>query len=129
MTVDLWMLIASALLFFVLYGLIQGYAVIQLLGLSGAAGNRDDLTVATGWRGRIDRTVDNHSENLIVFAILVIVAHVSGEANDTTASGAMAFFAARVVHAVCYVVGFPWVRTVAWVGCVIGMAIILSQLF
>ena len=129
MTVDLWMLTASAMLFFVLYGAFQGFAVIQLLGLSGAAGNREDLTVATGWKGRVDRTVNNHSENLIVFAILVVVANLSGQANDMTAAGAVVFFAARVIHAVCYVVGFPWVRTLAWVGCVIGMAIILSQLF
>ena len=129
MTVDLWMLVASALLFFLLYGLVQGFAVIQLLGLSGAAGNRESVPVATGWKGRIDRTVDNHSENLIVFAILVVVAQVSSQANDVTAAGAVIFFAARVVHAVCYVAGLPWMRTVAWVGCVIGMATILSQLF
>ena len=129
MTVDLWMLVASALLFFVMYGLFQGSALIQLVGLAGAADNREDIPVATGWMGRINRTVDNHSDNLIVFAILVVVAHITGNANDVTAIGAIIFFAARVIHAVCYVAGLPWVRTLAWVTCAIGMATVLSQLF
>ena len=38
MTVDLWMLVGSTILFFLMYGLVQGYAAIQLLGLAGAAG-------------------------------------------------------------------------------------------
>jgi uncharacterized MAPEG superfamily protein len=129
MTVDLWMLVASTILFFLIYGLFQGFAVIQLVGLAGAAGNRDDIPLVTGWMGRINRTVDNHSDNLIVFATLVIVAHITGNANDVTAIGAITFFAARVLHAGCYIAGFAWMRTLTWVACVVGMATILSQLF
>ena len=129
MTVDLWLLVASAILFFVMYGLFQGFAVIQQVGLASAAGNREDLPVATGWKGRINRTVDNHSDNLVVFAILVVVAHITGNANEITATGVIVFFVARLVHAVCYILGLAWIRTFAWVACVIGMAIILSQIF
>ena len=129
MTVDLWALIASAILFFAMYGLFQGFAVIQLVGLASAAGNREEIPAATGWKGRINRTVDNHSDNLIVFAILVVVAHITGNANEITAAGAIVFLAAQLVHAVCYVLGVAWIRTFAWVASGIGMAIILSQLF
>ena len=129
MTVDLWMLVGSTILFFLMYGLVQGYAAIQLLGLAGAAGNREEMPVAAGWKGRVNRTVDNHSDNLIVFAILVVVAQISGHANELTAAGAILFFAARVIHAACYIAAVPVVRTPAWVAAVIGMAIIVSQLF
>ncbi|MDA0261870.1 MAG: MAPEG family protein [Proteobacteria bacterium] len=129
MTVDLWMLIASTMLFFVMYAMFQGFALIQHIGLAGAAGNRDQVPAASGWKGRVNRTVKNHSDNLIVFAILVVVAHISGNANDMTATGAVVFFAARLVHAACYITGVSWIRTLAWVTCVVGMAIIFSQLF
>lgn len=129
MTVDLWMLVASTMLFFLLYAAFQGFAVFQLLGPAGSAGGREDMPVATGWKGRINRTVGNHSDNLIVFAILVMVAHVSEQANEITATGALVFFAARLVHAACYIAGVTWVRTLAWIASVVGMAMILVQLF
>ena len=87
------------------------------------------MPVAAGWKGRVNRTVDNHSDNLIVFAILVVVAQISGHANELTAAGAILFFAARVIHTACYIAAVPVVRTPAWVAAVIGMAIIVSQLF
>ena len=128
MTTDLWMLVASAVLFFVLYyG--QGFAVIKTIGAKGAAGNREHMPPMTGWRGRIDRTVRNHSDNLIVFAVLVLAAHVSGQANAVTAWSAIVFFAARVVHAGCYVAGITGLRSIAFNVGVIAMAVIFVQLF
>ena len=73
MTTDLWMLTASAVLFFVLY-FGQGFAVIKTIGPKAAAGNRETMPPMTGWKGRIDRAVANHSDNLIVF-----VGRVTGE--------------------------------------------------
>ena len=43
-------------------------------------------------------------------------------------TGAMIFFWARVAYAVIYLVGIPWLRTLAWVVSVIGMAMIVSVL-
>ena len=128
MTTDLWMLVASAVLFFALYyG--QGFAVIKTIGAKGAAGNREHMPPLTGWRGRIDRTVRNHSDNLIVFAALVLTAHVSGHANAVTAWSSIVFFAARVVHAGCYVAGITGVRSIAFNVGVVAMAVIFVQLF
>ncbi len=129
MTVDLWMLVASTLLFFVMYALFQRFAVSRQIGVAGVAGSGENMPAATGWKGRIGRTVDNHSDDLIVFAILVVVAHISGQANEITATGAMVVFAARLVHAASYIAAVPWVRALAWVVCVVGMAMVLSQLF
>jgi uncharacterized MAPEG superfamily protein len=128
MTIDLWMLVASAVLFFALfYG--QGFAVIKTIGAKGAAGNREAMPPMTGWRGRIDRAVRNHSDNLIVFAVLVAAAHLSDQANAVTAWSAVVFFASRVVHAVCYVAGITGLRTIAFNVGVVAMAVIFVQLF
>jgi uncharacterized MAPEG superfamily protein len=41
----------------------------------------------------------------------VIVAHLAGKANAMTAFWAMAFFWLRLAHAVVYLLGIPYVRT------------------
>ncbi len=66
----------------------------------------------------------NMIENLVLFAALVLIAAVAGKANATTAMGAMIFFWGRLAYAVIYLVGIPWLRTLAWFVSVIGMAMI-----
>ena len=67
-------------------------------------------------------------ENLVLFAALVLIAAVSGKANATTAMGAMIFFWGRLAHAVVYLIGIPWLRTVCWSVSVIGMVMIAWML-
>jgi len=64
----------------------------------------------------------------VLFSVLVLVATVTQKANATTAMGALIFFWARLVYAVIYLLGIPWLRTLAWAVSVIGMAIIALQL-
>ena len=66
------------------------------------------------WLRRCNRAHVNLVENLPAFAALVLVAHVSGEANSATATAAMIFFWARAVHAIGYIGGIPFVRTIAF---------------
>ena len=66
------------------------------------------------WLRRAYRAHLNMVENLPVFAALVLVAHVAGEASTLTATAAMVFFWARVAHAVVFFGGWPYVRTLAF---------------
>ena len=66
------------------------------------------------WVVRANRAHINLVENLPAFAALVLVAHVAGEANGATALAAAVFFWARVVHAVVFFIGIPYVRTLAF---------------
>ena len=68
----------------------------------------------TGWRQRVKRAHLNMTENLAHFAALVIVAHLAGMANETTAIAAQVYFWARLVHAVVLYAGIPFVRTLAF---------------
>lgn len=112
--------------------------IIQLLlAIAGAwtqfsmgtlVGNRETPVEGKGWVGRAQRAHKNMLESLALFAALVLVAHVAGKANETTALGAQLFFYARAAYAVIYVAGFPWVRTVAWTIGLAGLLMILSQL-
>ena len=64
------------------------------------------------WGKRADRAYINAVENFAPFAALVIAIHLAGKANAMTAFWAMSFFWLRFAHAVVYLLGIPYVRTV-----------------
>jgi uncharacterized MAPEG superfamily protein len=127
MTPDLQMLVWSAALALVQMLVAVAGAQSQL-GLPMLAGNREDLPAVTGWGGRARRAHLNMLESLVVFAIVVLVAHIAGRANESTALGATLFFWGRVAYAIIYVVGLPWLRTAAWAVSIAGIAIIFVEL-
>jgi len=56
------------------------------------AGNRETPVECLGWVGRAQRAHRNTLESVALFGILVLVAHVTGKANEMTALGAAAYF-------------------------------------
>jgi uncharacterized MAPEG superfamily protein len=127
MTPELKYLVWSAVLTFVLVLIAASGAQLQV-GLERLAGNREDMPEMRGWAGRAQRAHLNMLENLILFAILVLVAQAAGIRNGTTLLGAQLFFWGRVAHAVLYIAGIPWARTAAWGVSVIGLILIGWQL-
>lgn len=67
------------------------------------------------WGQRARRAHLNLVENLAPFAALVLVAHVAGAANATTALWSAVFFWARVAHALVLYAGLPYLRTLVFV--------------
>jgi uncharacterized MAPEG superfamily protein len=98
------------------------------VGLPALAGNREGLAPRTGLAGRAARAHHNMLENLVLFAALVLVAVAAGRTNSTTLLGAQVFFWARLVYAVVYLAGIPWLRTALWLVSLVGLALIFSQL-
>lgn len=124
MTTDMMMLIASAVLCLLL-AFPYSLGFIFSRGLFVVAGNREDFPPGAGWIGRAHRAHLNMVENLVPFAALVLAAAVMNTADAWTALGAQVFFYSRVVHAVVYTIGVPWLRTLAYVGGLAGMAMVL----
>ena len=102
-------------------------ATLQV-GLPALAGNREGLAPCTGWAGRAHRAHHNMLESLVLFAALVLIAVVTQKTNATTLLGAQLFVWARIVYALVYLVGIPWLRTGVWFVSVIGLALIFCQL-
>jgi uncharacterized MAPEG superfamily protein len=67
------------------------------------------------WGQRAHRAYLNSVEVFAPFAALVIVAQLAGKADAMTAFWAMFFFWTRVVHAIVYWIGLPYIRTIAFV--------------
>ena len=127
MSMDLKYLLFSVLLTFVQV-LIAAASANQAVGLNTLAGNREGMSELTGFAGRARRAHLNMIENMVLFTALVLVAAVAGKANAMTAMGALIFFWARLIYAVIYLIGIPWLRTLVWAVSVIGMVMIAVQL-
>jgi uncharacterized MAPEG superfamily protein len=102
-------------------------ATLQV-GLVKLAGNREDVPTLTGWAGRAQRAHRNMLENLALFAVLVLVAHIAGKSGPMVLLGAQIFFWARLAYALIYVAGIPWLRTASWAVSVVGMILIFLEL-
>jgi uncharacterized MAPEG superfamily protein len=128
MSTELTMLVLSAILCVALT-LPYTQGIASKFGFAAAAGNRDDLPALTGWMGRAQRAHANMVENLVPFAAVVLAAQVAGKNGALTALGAQLFFWFRLAHAVVYIVGIPYLRTLVWLVSVVGMALIVVAFF
>ncbi len=110
MTTDLSMLAWTAgftTLFWVPYIL----ARIVKYGPVDALTYKADSKPIAAWAERAKKAHYNAVENLVLFAALVIVAHLTGSANDATAAAAITYFWARLAHYPLYISGLPYMRT------------------
>lgn len=121
-----WLLWSVVLAFVQVLVAVQG-AMMQV-GLPALAGNREGMPEITGWAGRAARAQRNMVENLLLFAVLVLIAVAADRTNAATLLGAQLFFWARLVYAGVYIAGIPWLRTGVWTVSVIGMIVIALQL-
>jgi len=79
------------------------------------------------WLVRANRVHINAVESFAPFAALVLIAEMTAQTNATTAMWAMVFFWARVAHAIVFLLGVPYARTLAYlVGFVAVIAIFVE---
>jgi uncharacterized MAPEG superfamily protein len=124
MSLDLQMLLWSIALAFIQMLVAVSGCVLQV-GLPKLAGNREGLPPMTGWVGRAQRAHLNMLENLVLFAPLVLIADMT---NRNVELGAQIFFWARLVYAIVYIIGIPWLRTTIWGISAVGLVMIFVKL-
>lgn len=90
--------------------------MIQVRGLADAVGYPADPKPLAPWAARLKAAHYNAVENLVVFAALVLTAHVLGLSNGMIDGAALAYFWLRVIHLLAYTFAIPWVRTLSFVG-------------
>ncbi len=99
--------------------------VITVRGLLETVGYPESPKPMASWANRMKGAHSNAVENLVVFASLVLVAHVAGVNNEITVLACVIYFWARLIHFAVYAFRIPWIRTLAFVvgfGCQIALA-------
>jgi uncharacterized MAPEG superfamily protein len=122
-------LLAWSVILAVVHMVIAVQGLVSTKGLMTAVGNRENLPELPGWAGRAVRANRNMAENLVVFAAMVLAVVLAGKTNDMTLLGAQLFFWGRIAYAACYLGGIKWARTASWLVSIVGVLLILWQLF
>ena len=102
-------------------------AYVQLSGLMNVL-KYEPLPDLTDWVERAKAHHRNSVENLVVFAVLIITAHLANDNNAATASAAITYFWSRVAHLIVHYAGLPYFRTIAWFVSWLAMACIFFQI-
>src|SRR5262249_18274320 len=126
MTPVLSLLVWSLALTFVQMLIAVNACTLQV-GLVKLAGNREDLPPFVGLAGRAMRAHRNMLENIVLFAALVLVAHVTGKTGGMVLLPPQTFFGARPAPALISLGGTRWLRTAAWLFSGGGMTLIFAE--
>ena len=98
-------------------------------GVAYNAGPRDLPSPAPVGKitGRLMRAQRNLFETLPVFIGAVLIAHLAKIHTAATHWGVLLYFWGRVLYAPLYAFGISYIRTVAWVGSLIGIIMLLES--
>ena len=91
-------------------------AHIMNVGLLPTLPYKSDGTPLPAWAARAKKAHANAIENLVPFAVLVLVAHQLDISNIATTSAAVAYFWLRLAHFITYTANVPFGRTVTFAG-------------
>jgi len=88
--------------------------MIMVRGVQDAVGYPENPKPMAPWATRMKAAHYNAVENLVVFAALVLVAHVAGIKGEATAMACIIYFWARVVQLAAHTFAIAWFRTLAF---------------
>lgn len=105
------LLLAAMLL--LMLAMVYSVGMLAQVGIGRMLGNRAGFPDVGGWPERGKRAHLNLLENLLPFAIVVLMAAAMGQSTPLSEVGAVIFISARIVHALSYILGVTIVRTIA----------------
>ena len=79
--------------------------------------------------GRLQRTLNNHFEGLILFTLAVVVVTLGNQSSAVTQTAAWVYLASRIVYVPAYALGWkPWRSAIWMVGFAATLTMILAAL-
>ena len=128
MTIGLMMAAWTLVLAFVQI-LLFDMARTSQYGMKWNTGPRDgEMPPLSPRAERLKRAQDNLFETLPLFLGAVLIAHVAGKENETTALGAQIYFWARVAYVPLYAWGVRHVRSLAWLISIVGLGMVAQAI-
>lgn len=113
MAFELQMVAAATFILFVLL-MGQGALVPINQGLGWGLGSRDEAKERTGLQARYSRTIANHIEGMSLFVPLALVVVLADLSSTLTVWGAGIYLLGRLAFAPLYLLGVPYLRSLAW---------------
>ena len=96
--------------------------------LIGTVGHPERPKPLAPWIKRIKVAQNNAVENLLIFAALVLVAHVVGADSESIALACIVYFWVRLFHLMSYTFHIPWVSTLVFLAGVLCLFILTISL-
>lgn len=123
MPFELQIVVWTTVILFVLI-LIQGSLVPLNQGFGWGLGSRDAAQDTTVLQGRSTRTISNHVQGMLIFVPLALVAVLADLSSGLTVLGAGLYLAGRIAYAPLYLLGVPYLRSLAWAVSLTGILLI-----
>lgn len=127
MSTELTCLVINAL-----WGLVLVFVEVggktKAAGATWNAGNRESDPSFPPWVERAGRALANHKENFPLFLTAVIVVTLTHKADATSAAAAIVYVVARVLHALCYIVGVKGIRSAFFSVGLVATLVLFSRL-
>ncbi|WP_182087257.1 MAPEG family protein [Aureimonas sp. ME7] len=108
--------------------MLQGQLATRERGTDWNAGARDGEAKPLGtYAGRAARCLSNFQETYPAFVALALGLAVSGRTGGIGEWGAILWFVARIVYVPLYLAGIPYIRSLVWLGSVLGLVLMLFR--
>lgn len=101
---------------------------IVVRGIVSTVGYPVDPPPLAPWAQRLRAAHANAVENLVVFAALILAAQALDVSTPSTAMAGVLYLWSRVLHAITYTLGVPWLRTIAFTGGFVAQMMVAWQL-
>ncbi len=99
-------------------------------GLPWGVGPRDEPAPPMGkFGGRIERAFKNFLETFVFFLGAVLIAQALNKHTASSALGAQIYFWSRLVYLPVYALGIPFLRTLLWVACLVGIGMVMRSIW
>ena len=102
--------------------------VIMVRGVVDAMGYPDNPKPLDPWASRMKAAHYNAVENLVVFAVLVLIANEANVSNEATIMASSVYFWARMLHFASYACAVPMAHTLAFIAGVVCQLTIAWQI-
>lgn len=128
MTTELTVLAWSVILLLVTI-VFQAATTTASVGLDYNVSNRDEgRQPKSVTASRAKRALANFLETYPAFVALALALAVTGKSGGIGASGAILWIVGRALFLPIYVIGIPYVRTLAWAASIVGLVMMLARL-
>jgi uncharacterized MAPEG superfamily protein len=127
MTIELKILAWSVVLG-LLQVLLSAHSASLQVGYRYTATAREARPALTGVAGRLERALRNFLETFPLFAVAVLLVHVTNRQGTLSATGAAMYLAARIVYVPLYAAAVPLARSLVWNVATVGILLLLLAL-